>query len=254
MMMGRGLVHPYDLDHSDNPPSHPELLDTLADEFAAMNFDVKQFLRELALSETYQRSSMLPEGIPPGEEPAEELYAVAILRPLSPEQLAASLLQATGAIEPQQRAAVAAIDPRTRDLLATDDRQRRMREIRANDQLHDRLRGQLKEFSTRFGGQPGTTPVSFESTVHQALYMANGTRVSGWLNPSSGNLVDRLSHQRDPRRAADDLYLSVLSRMPSGDERREMYALFATSEEESAAALGQLAWALLASAEFRLNH
>lgn len=254
MMMGRGLVHPYDLDHSDNPPSHPELLDTLADEFVAMNFDVKRFLRELALSETYQRSSVLPESVAASDEPAEELYAVAILRPLSPEQLAASLMQATGAIESQRRAAVAAVDPRTRDLLETDDERRSVREIRANDQLHDRLRGQLNEFATRFGGQPGTTPVNFDSTVHQALYMANGTRVSGWLKSSSGNLVDRLSSERDPRRAADDLYLSVLSRMPSDEERREVSELFATSEGESAAELGQLAWALLASAEFRLNH
>src|SRR5205085_1850825 len=26
LMMGRGLIHPVDLDHSGNPPSHPELL------------------------------------------------------------------------------------------------------------------------------------------------------------------------------------------------------------------------------------
>ena len=35
LMMGRGLVHPLDLDHTANPPSHPELLDLLADELAA---------------------------------------------------------------------------------------------------------------------------------------------------------------------------------------------------------------------------
>ena len=66
LMMGRGLVHPLDLDHSANPPSHPELLDLLADEFAAHKFDVKWLLREIALSKTYQRSSELPAG---GEGP-----------------------------------------------------------------------------------------------------------------------------------------------------------------------------------------
>ena len=34
LMMGRGLIHPLDLDHSENPPSHPDLLTLLADEFA----------------------------------------------------------------------------------------------------------------------------------------------------------------------------------------------------------------------------
>jgi hypothetical protein len=56
MMMGRGLVHPVDMHHSMNPPSHPELMTLLADEFAAMNFKVKPFLRELALTDVYQRS------------------------------------------------------------------------------------------------------------------------------------------------------------------------------------------------------
>ena len=56
MMMGRGLVHPLDFDHADNPPTHPELLDLLADELAAMKYDMRAFLRELALTKTYQRS------------------------------------------------------------------------------------------------------------------------------------------------------------------------------------------------------
>jgi hypothetical protein len=55
-MFGRGLVHPPDLHHPQNPPSDPELLRMLAEHFAQMNFNIRQFLRELALSGTYQRS------------------------------------------------------------------------------------------------------------------------------------------------------------------------------------------------------
>jgi hypothetical protein len=84
--------------------------------------------------------------------------------------------------------------------------------------------------------------------------MANGTRVSGWLAPSSGNLLDRLSHERDPIRVADDLYLSIFARLSDGDERREVCEILAESPSEPGGSLGQLAWALLASAEFRLNH
>src|SRR5262249_15124568 len=61
VMLGRGLVYPLDLHHSGNPPSYPELLDLLAREFAAHKFDIKWLLRELALSQTYQRSSLLPQ-------------------------------------------------------------------------------------------------------------------------------------------------------------------------------------------------
>ena len=55
LMMGRGLVSPLDMDHPANPPSHPELLDVLADDIASRKFDIRGFLRELALSDTYQQ-------------------------------------------------------------------------------------------------------------------------------------------------------------------------------------------------------
>ena len=45
--LGRGLVHPLDLDHPANPPSHPELLALLADEIGATKFDVRHFLRDV---------------------------------------------------------------------------------------------------------------------------------------------------------------------------------------------------------------
>lgn len=61
-LFGRGLVFPYDMDHSDNPPSHPELLDLLSNEFLAMNFDARRFLKEVAMSGTYQRSCVMPAG------------------------------------------------------------------------------------------------------------------------------------------------------------------------------------------------
>ena len=75
LMMGRGLVHPLDMHHAGNPPLYPALLDLLGERFAAMHFDIKAFLRELALSDTYQRSSELPpgvEGMPP------DCFAVAL--------------------------------------------------------------------------------------------------------------------------------------------------------------------------------
>ena len=61
-MMGRGIVDPVEYDHPANPPSHPELLQMLTDEFLASKYDVKGMVRAIVLSETYQRSSELPKG------------------------------------------------------------------------------------------------------------------------------------------------------------------------------------------------
>ncbi len=56
IVMGRGLVHPVDLHHPANPPSHPAVLDLVTNEFVAQKFNVKWLLRELVLTRTYQRS------------------------------------------------------------------------------------------------------------------------------------------------------------------------------------------------------
>jgi len=63
-LMGRGLVHPLDFHHSDNPPTHPALLQMLADEFAASGFDYRELLRQIAQSDAYQRSIDMPEELP----------------------------------------------------------------------------------------------------------------------------------------------------------------------------------------------
>jgi hypothetical protein len=63
-IFGRGLVEPLDLHHSANPPTQPALLDLLSDAIASMNFDMKAFLRELALTRAFQRSLDLPEPSP----------------------------------------------------------------------------------------------------------------------------------------------------------------------------------------------
>lgn len=59
-LFGRGLVHPVDLLHSSNPPTHPEVLDLLAESFSSSNYDVKGLLRELMLTNAYQRDFRLP--------------------------------------------------------------------------------------------------------------------------------------------------------------------------------------------------
>ncbi|MCA9118027.1 MAG: DUF1549 domain-containing protein, partial [Planctomycetaceae bacterium] len=92
VMLGRGLVEPLDLIHADNPASHPELLDLLAREIAAHDYDIRWFLQELALTETWQRTSVL-EG---REPPPLASYAVAMEKRISPEQLFWSLGIATG--------------------------------------------------------------------------------------------------------------------------------------------------------------
>jgi hypothetical protein len=231
LMLGRGLVHPVDLHHDENPPSHPELLDVLADDFAAHNFDMRYLLREIALSRTYQRGSEPPPGA--GEIPADSL-AVARLKPLSPEQLAWSLMQATGLADAERRA---------------------LGKGATEAALRARLGRNVAPFVAAFGGRPGQPEgAEFQATVQQALFVRNGSLVRGWLAPRPGNLTDRLLRLRDPGAVAEELYLSVLTRPPDAEERAEVAGYLKGRPDDRPAALQELAWALLASAEFRFNH
>ncbi len=60
IMFGRGIVHPIDLHHTDNPPTNPALLQLLADELAIQGYQLRPIIRELAMTRAYQRSCDVP--------------------------------------------------------------------------------------------------------------------------------------------------------------------------------------------------
>ncbi|HET6575081.1 MAG TPA: DUF1549 and DUF1553 domain-containing protein [Fimbriiglobus sp.] len=249
LMLGRGLVQPLDLDHSGNPPSHPELLDLLAEEFVAHKHDVRWLLREIALSKTYQRSSVAPAGLT--EVPADR-YLVAALKPLSPEQLAFAVLQATGQTDAERRgrkdpAAVvfdAKLPPRA--VPAVGDLFR----YAAEATLDAKLVARAAPFRKTFGGAPGEPEDPEAATLDQALFLKHGGAIRGMIAPRPGDLTDRLGKLSDPRAVVDELFLSVLSRPPTNAERSDVAAVLSSDK----AALPEVVWALIASAEFRFNH
>ena len=60
-IFGRGLVHPVDFIHPDNPPTHPAVLDLLTREFQSGGYDIRKLLRALVLTRTYQTTYLLPD-------------------------------------------------------------------------------------------------------------------------------------------------------------------------------------------------
>ncbi len=223
IMMGRGLVHPLDLHHSENPASHPELLDLLARELAAQNFDAKRLLRELALTQTYQRSSRLPDGV---DDLPPELFLVANEKYMSAEQLLWSVLQATVGD------------------FASD------KEMLPPGATLDKLR---EKFVKAFANPPGDPEGDFAPSLRASLFVLNDSAVLECLKPQPGNLIDRLSKLTDPDQIADELYLSILTRRPTIDERAEL-ADYLAKRADRTNALVRVAWALLASTEFCVNH
>jgi hypothetical protein len=56
--LNRGLVEPEDDMRETNPPTNPELLDALANRFVASGYDLKNLVRTICRSQTYQLSAL----------------------------------------------------------------------------------------------------------------------------------------------------------------------------------------------------
>ena len=229
-MLGRGLVYPLDQSHSGNPPTHPAVLDLLATEFAAHQFDIKWLLRELALTRAYQRSSVLPAGLE--REPLPEKYVVSIEKPLSTEQMLWSILQATGEVARYQPAPSADGKPKP------------------NPPLDD-LR---KSFLAAFANPPRDPEGEFAPSVKAALFLSNDGKVLELLKPREGNLADLMVKETDEAKLSDTLFHAVLTRSPSAEEAQAVAQFLAARSDQRDKAVAQAIWALISSTEFCVNH
>lgn len=238
VMMGRGLVHPLDLHHSGNPPSHPELLDLLASEFAAHQYDIKWMLRELALTQTYQCSSRFPVTLADTADAATEVsttqispesYVLFNEKRMLAEQLLHSTLQATGNLDRlQQPAADGKPNPELVDLTA--------------------------KYVAAFANEAREPEDQINPTVKGALFTLNDETLLQLLSRQPGNLIDRLMTMTDEQLLAEELYLSIFTRKPTDVERTELFAWLAQNGDGREKAIRLLAWSMLTSMEFVVNH
>ncbi len=242
LMMGRGLVHPLDMMHDHNPASHPELLRLLSDQFVIHHFDVKWLLRELALSHAYQRSSLLPEGVRPEDVPLES-YRVAIAKGMSAEQTGWSMMRATGVLEKIMET------PKSPDAAFTFKDY-----INGRLPLPDNLSDTMLLFISVFGNTPGQAEEEFQPSMGQALFLMHERLVLQWLSSPEGTLVKRLESESEATKVAEGLYVHILSRFPSDEETVELVKFLDNNQDHRTDAISQFAWAMLTSAEFRLNH
>ncbi|MFT5495385.1 MAG: mono/diheme cytochrome c family protein [Kiritimatiellia bacterium] len=99
---GKGLAgNPNNFGGTGSLPTHPELLDYLANWFIQHGGSVKQLNDLIASSATYQRSSRHPDPALLAErDPKQETYASFLSRRLSAEELRDAMLFASGELNP----------------------------------------------------------------------------------------------------------------------------------------------------------
>ena len=178
---------------------------------------------------------------------------IAPLKPLSPEQLAASIMQATGVLPLEINAVEDALQkkpPKINDQAADHEKQRAMRSA-VNTGVLNRTRNTFRQFVTYYGGLPGE---DFQATAGQALFFGNSSVIDGWLQPRSNNLTARLAPLTDTDDLVEEIYLSIFGRTATTAEQREIKKLLQQYPDERHAILTEFIWAMLSSTEFRFNH
>jgi hypothetical protein len=183
-------------------------------------------------------------------------FAMAQLKPLTAEQMYWSMLKVTGVYD-RTRAAQEAELNKAKPLAgaaANDPEARRAWAVEVEQATYDKLKSDLRTFVRLYGAGPGQAQNDFFATADQALFTSNGGSINGWLAPAGGNISQRMLGENDPQKAAEDLYLTVLSRPPTGEESADVSRMLSVPAKEKPAVIQELVWGLLASAEFRFNH
>jgi hypothetical protein len=185
-----------------------------------------------------------------------EHFYVSSLKPLTPEQLTASTLSATGYIGMQTATANAEIDKATATAAAAKPPvvvplPLGGRERQVEEHIFEKLlRANAGPFIAMFGGGAGQPQDVFYATADQALFYGNGGTIHNW----AGVLANPLATQQDPKLLAEEMYLHVLNRRPTDDEIALVTTYLQSRVAARVPAIQEMVWGLLSSAEFRFNH
>jgi len=222
--IGIGLFAPADDFRLDQPPSHPELLDWLADDFIRHGYDLKHTIRLVLTSRTYQLKydPQLEDHFDVSQPTLARYFRSPSLRKLTAEELIDSIrLAGAQKLEPEKR-------------LYLD---------KASTAL------------TRALGKPASrneisTSRSDDVAVVQALELLNGEEFYQMIYSAP---ILKETTQKDPAGGVERLYWAALNRPASGPELAATQKLLSGKAAEPEP-MGDALWALFVSPEFQYIH
>ncbi len=228
---GRGIVDPEDDMRDTNPASNKELLDTLAKKFVESGYDLKELVRTITRSTTYQLSSL------PNAQNATDRQSFSRYYPrrLNAEVLLDAIDQMNGSATTFQGmpAGVRAI------------------------QIPDH--GGVQSYFLTVFGKPGGASAcecerSVDASLAQSLHLLNSPDIHGKM---SSGVAKELSGdmKRTDTEKVQELYLRAFGRPASDHEMK--YAITHVQKfepKDRPAAYEDVVWALINTKEFLFNH
>ncbi len=248
-----GLVEPVDqLDplrlDPKNPPTgewtmqatHPELLERLADELNSGNFDMREFIRKLVESNTYQLSSDYSDGWKAEYVP---LFARHYPRRLEGEEIHDAIQIATNVLGRYMIGGWA--DPVSWAMQMPEP-------------VEPASNGAVRDFMGLFlRGNRNNQFRAQDGSILQQLNLMNNTFVTSRAKVASSTVLRSMAMMPNTGSIADELYLRFLGRMPSGSEKAMTVAHLAKAGTVQAAkntAVEDLAWVMMNKQEFIFSY
>ncbi len=230
---GKGIVSTVsDFGKAGEKPTHPELLDYLADNFVKEGWSVKKLHREILLSSVYRQSSNSRTDLA-SVDPENRLLATFPRKRLDAEQIRDSLLVAAGILN-DQVGGPSVLPPVPKNLNAGNLWQ-------VSDDPQDYTRRSLYVFTRRSVAYPllETFDMASPQQVHskravtttplQALTLANSDIVYEWSQKLAGRVINEAG--RDQRAELDRLYEILFARKPEQSERAALEKFIAGQTE-----------------------
>lgn len=227
----RGIVEPEDDMRETNPPSNPELLAALADHFVKSGYDLKDLIRTICRSSTYQLSAIPNEHNLKDKQNFSRYYP----KRLTAESLYDAFHQVTGtqAQFPGLPAGTTAM------------------------QLPDPSVGPyfLKVFGQPQGDTACECERSQEANLAQSLHLLNSSEVQNKISDDSGRAAQLAADKDRPHEERiRELYRWVYSRDPVKEELDIALAHIAKHNDNARVAYEDIVWALINTKEFLFNH
>jgi len=225
--LGFGFTQPVDDLGPHNQPSHPEILERVATDFASQGYDLKRLTRWIVLSEAFGLSSKEMSGslVDAPEAGRRPLFARYYSRPMQPEELSKSLQMLVDA-----RGKPGGVGAEQARLL-----QQFGRALPSDDT--DAL--------------PGS-----RSRIPQALIDVQRDLTSHTFGGGEGGLIRKVAENKAMSidEKIDHLFQAALARKPSSQELQASRRLVADSPADVTRGLQDIWWVLLNSNEFILDH
>jgi hypothetical protein len=229
--LGAGLVENVDDLRATNPASNEKLFAAAASYLADHHYDLKELMRAILRSKTYQRTS---EAL---RENASDtrFYSHYYPRRIAAEVLLDAIAQATDSptVFPNYPAGYRA------------------------SQLPD---ANVESYFLKTFGRPERNATcscerTVEPSITQVLHLANGNTINARLSDPKNRISKLLEQKAVPSVLVEEAYYATVSRPPSSTESAKLVAILAeASDAEKRTALEDVYWALLSSKEFLFNH